>query len=254
MKIYYNLINNSINNKNIAQSIVKMLSFAILILFFSSNVLLSNSTSIRMLDDDAKDEQETSLPGTIRSMYSAEQDSAFRAALDMNVPFSLRARLDLELSESLWRLAIRAQDVNPWVSAMNALGSLPEGIFTPRDVEIAQWQTNIMNSMYVPFVRTYNPNSAVVDIATVARFLGLVEDVSPIIRYSLYIAADVEIVVYSIQGVVIATLFNGPQSAGNYSINWNGRDEKGRAMPAGDYIAEVRIGEERYVRKRIVLK
>lgn len=200
------------------------------------------------------DSIETALPGQSRNVFTAEQDSAFRSALDMNIPFSLRARLDLELSESLWQVASRAIEKNPWLSAMNALSSLPEGIFNPSDIEMVQWQTNIMNSMYVPFVKTYSPYGTKVDFETIGKFLGLVEDVSPIIKYNLNITADVEVVVYSIQASVVAVLFKGLQSPGNYTINWNARDDKGRQMPPGDYIAEVRIGEDRYVRKRIVIK
>lgn len=197
---------------------------------------------------------ETSLPGQSRNVYTQEQDSAFRAALDINIPFSLRSRLDLELSERLWQLASGQIERNPWISAMNALSSLPAGVFNPSDVEMVQWQTNIMNSMYVPFVKTYSPYGAKIDFETIGKFLGLVEDVSPIIKYNLAITADVEVVVYSIQASVVATLFKGMQSPGNYTINWNARDDKGRQMPAGDYIGEVRIGEDRYVRKRIVIK
>lgn len=197
---------------------------------------------------------ETSLPGQYRSVFTTAQDSAFRAALDMQIPFSLRARLDLELSEPLWLVANRSSEKNPWISAMNSFSGLPDGIFAPSDVEMVQWQTNIMNSMYVPFVRTYNPYGLKVDFETIGKFLGLVEDVTPVIRYNLSITADVEVVIYSIQASVVATLFKGLQSPGSYTINWNSRDDNGRMMPAGDYIAEVRIGVERYVRKRIVLK
>ncbi len=131
---------------------------------------------------------------------------------------------------------------------------MPEEAYIPGEVEKTLREINIMNSMYVPMVRTYSPYGAKIDFETIGKFLGIVEDVSPTIKYSLAITADVEIVIYSIQAIAVATLFKGVQSPGNYTISWNGRDENGRMMPPGDYIAEVRIGQEKYVRKRIVLK
>ena len=62
---------------------------------------------------------------------------------------------------------------------------------------------------------------------------------------------NVEVVVYSPQARVIAVLLKMHQPTGKYQITWNGRDEKGRRMPTGDYVAEVRLGDERFVRKRI---
>ncbi|MBR3090812.1 MAG: hypothetical protein IKH10_02320, partial [Bacteroidetes bacterium] len=83
--------------------------------------------------------------------------------------------------------------------------------------------------------------------------LGIIEDTSPEIKYSLGMIADVEIVIYSVQAKVIATIFKGTQRPGSYKITWNQRDDKGKKMPYGDYIAEVRIGTDRFVRKRIVI-
>ncbi len=214
----------------------------------------NNFSQIKLEKDSVR--SETSLPsGQDRNVFTLEQDQAFRRALDLSLPFSIRARLDLELSEPLWQIAsLRGTEANPWKSAMNALNTLPEGTFEPNPVEVVQWQTNIMNSLYVPFMKTYSPYGAKLDFGTIGKFLGLVEDVSPVIKYNLAITADVEIVIYSVQATVIATLFKGVQSPGNYTINWNARDGQGRQMPPGDYIAEVRIASDRYVRKRIVLK
>jgi flagellar hook assembly protein FlgD len=39
-----------------------------------------------------------------------------------------------------------------------------------------------------------------------------------------------------------------------YELEWDGRDDKGRAMPAGDYVIEVRVGTDETYRKRVVLQ
>jgi len=82
-----------------------------------------------------------------------------------------------------------------------------------------------------------------VALGDIAQFFGLAEDVSPVIKYNLDFATEVQIVIYSVNASVVATLFDGHQPAGNYSITWNGRDDKGRKLPSGDYVAEVRIGK-----------
>ncbi|MEJ5245837.1 MAG: FlgD immunoglobulin-like domain containing protein [Bacteroidota bacterium] len=221
------------------------------LIFLTLLIICFENSSIFAFKTDTTD---AALPGSARRVYLPEQDSAFQKALDMQLPFSLRARLDLELSEPLWRYLVSENSKNPWISALRSLEQMPEGAYIPSEVERTLREINIMNSMYVPFVRTYSPYGAKIDFETIGKFLGIVEDVSPTIKYTLAITADVEIVIYSIQAIAVATLFKGVQSPGNYTISWNGRDENGRMMPPGDYIAEVRIGQEKYVRKRIVLK
>lgn len=230
------------------------MNYSILISLTLSLLLFASTNIFAFSNRNDTSKVESSLPSQYRNVYTLEQDSAFKKALDFQLPFSLRSRLDLELSEPLWRVATRTMANDPWTAAMNSLSSLPPGIFDPRDVEVVQWQTNIMNSFYVPFLKTYSPYGAKVDFETIGKFLGLVEDVSPVIKYNLSITADVEVVIYSIQATVVVTLFKGYQTPGNYTINWNGRDDQGRLMPAGDYIAEVRIGPDRFVRKRILIK
>ena len=51
--------------------------------------------------------------------------------------------------------------------------------------------------------------------------------------------------------MVVATLFKGNQEPGTYTITWNGRSQDGKPVMPGEYIAEVRLGSERIMRKRI---
>lgn len=221
------------------------------VIFWSIFIFSLGICKSSIIDSDTT---EAVLPGGTKKVYTPEQDSAFQRALDLQIPFSLRARLDLELSEPLWRYMTKQYEKNPWVAALKSLENLPEGTFSPGDVEKTLREINIINSMYVPFVRTYSPYGAKLDFETIGRFLGLVEDVSPTIKYTLSVTAEVEIVIYSVQAIAVATIFKGVQSPGNYTITWNTKDDNGRQQPPGDYIAEIRIGQDKYVRKRIVLK
>lgn len=223
--------------------IFKIISAAVCLAFCSSNLIASNPDSLG-----------TAAASEFRDRYTPFQDSLFRYELKSNLPFSVKIRRDLDLSDRLFQMQIRMIQESPWQYASNNLNSLPASIFAPSEVERVMWQTNIENSLAVPFVKTISPFGFKVPLNDIGVFLGIVEDLSPIIKYDLALTADVEIVIYSIQAVVVTTLYKGLQNPGSYKINWNGRDDKGRKMPPGDYIGEVRIGNERYVRKRILIK
>jgi flagellar hook assembly protein FlgD len=81
----------------------------------------------------------------------------------------------------------------------------------------------------------------------------LTEDVSPVIKFSVEYADEIDITIYSIQAIAVTTIFKGNLMPGNYKYVWNGRDDKGKKMKPGDYIAEVKMGKYKFYRKRIVV-
>ena len=50
------------------------------------------------------------------------------------------------------------------------------------------------------------------------------------------------------------SLVNDYQSAGMYSIHWNGKNEKGESVSAGMYIYSLQAGSYRQTKKMILLK
>ena len=52
----------------------------------------------------------------------------------------------------------------------------------------------------------------------------------------------------------IRTLVNGRQVAGNYAVEWDGRDESGKAVSSGTYIYRLRTGTNAQSRPMILLK
>ncbi len=59
---------------------------------------------------------------------------------------------------------------------------------------------------------------------------------STLIRYDLFTAARVKLVVYDAQGRSVRRLVDGAlQLAGPYAVDWDGRDDGGRAVAAGVY-------------------
>lgn len=62
------------------------------------------------------------------------------------------------------------------------------------------------------------------------------------IHYQLSGAAEVSLIVYDLLGRPVKQLAAGRrQSAGSYSVQWNGTDESGRAVSSGVYFYQLRI-------------
>jgi flagellar hook assembly protein FlgD len=55
-------------------------------------------------------------------------------------------------------------------------------------------------------------------------------------------------------GEKINTLVEEKQVSGEHTINWDGRDNRGRAVASGMYILELRSGRLKQSRRMILLK
>ncbi|MFA6571579.1 MAG: hypothetical protein WCT77_10135 [Bacteroidota bacterium] len=192
----------------------------------------------------------TAKPGFITNFYTAEQDSAYRRALKLKIPFTVRLNLDLAVSSDKWKLQQELAKGNPWNVAMKNAQVSP-AFYMPLPRDIVLYNYNLMQSQYVPGVKTLDLSGGIASLQSIGRFLGIVEDVSPVIKFQLSFQEEVEIVIFSVQAVVITTMYKGKLNQGDYKFTWNLRDSKGKPMPQGDYVAEVRIGSVKYVRKRI---
>ncbi|MBW6516307.1 MAG: VCBS repeat-containing protein [Candidatus Cloacimonetes bacterium] len=74
------------------------------------------------------------------------------------------------------------------------------------------------------------------------------------IDFSLANDCFVRIELFNVKGQHIVTLMAEELRAGEYSINWNGKDSKEREVPAGIYFYRLRTQEEDLIRKMILLK
>ena len=52
----------------------------------------------------------------------------------------------------------------------------------------------------------------------------------------------------------VIEIFNDYKSAGTYSIDWNGENERGLQVSAGAYLYSIEVGEFRQTKKMILLK
>jgi hypothetical protein len=64
----------------------------------------------------------------------------------------------------------------------------------------------------------------------------------------------VRVEVYDIRGRRIAELTGQQYQAGEHSVEWNGRDSSGRAVPSGEYFFRVEYGDQVEIRKAMLLR
>ncbi|NNE07268.1 MAG: T9SS type A sorting domain-containing protein, partial [Gemmatimonadetes bacterium] len=76
---------------------------------------------------------------------------------------------------------------------------------------------------------------------------------SAVIRYAIERPSRVALAIYDVAGREVRTLVSGMQSAGAYAHEWDGRDERGRALPSGVYLSRIEVGESIREGRKIVL-
>lgn len=122
----------------------------------------------------------------------------------------------------------------------------------PTPGERAAREADLRRAMDMDFVF---PNSYVqlfgISTGAVFRALGLVEDVTPRITYTLMRTELVTVKIYTMEAVLVATLVDAPQRPGAYDFEWDFLDAQGVRVPYGNYIAEVIVGGRMVLRKRI---
>lgn len=74
------------------------------------------------------------------------------------------------------------------------------------------------------------------------------------IIYDLPRAGEVEITIFNLLGEQIRRLVNQRQAAGQYRIQWDGRNENGKSMPSGVYLYRLRAGEFVQTRRMILMQ
>ena len=67
-------------------------------------------------------------------------------------------------------------------------------------------------------------------------------------------ASRVRLRVYDLAGHQVRTLWDGPESAGERSVVWDGRDDANRPVASGVYLYELITPEKRLTRKMTLLK
>jgi hypothetical protein len=74
------------------------------------------------------------------------------------------------------------------------------------------------------------------------------------IKYNLAEGTNVSLRIYNVVGQVVRTLVSEPQSAGRYTVRWNGSDDRGVSVSSGIYFYEIRSNGFQDVKKLMLLK
>lgn len=77
---------------------------------------------------------------------------------------------------------------------------------------------------------------------------------STTVSYDLPAEAQVSIVIYDAIGQEIRQLVNDVHSVGRYSVQWDARDNFGRSVGSGVYIAKIKAGQFSATQKMLLLK
>ncbi|MCP4291670.1 MAG: T9SS type A sorting domain-containing protein [bacterium] len=75
-----------------------------------------------------------------------------------------------------------------------------------------------------------------------------------VISFGLEQAQFVELKIFNIHGQHVRTLFSETRSAGNHSVNWNGRNSNGHAVSSGMYLYQISGNENTVVGKMILAR
>lgn len=201
---------------------------------------------------DTTKKSEQIVPGS-RNQFSAEQDSAYYRMMRLGIAPGTLAQLHAKIISLGIAMRKEQEQENPFAIALRNL-DLPPEYYQPRSEDIVQREEMIARSQAIPTGRPGGMRGGVsIGLNDIGVFLGISEDVSPVINYVVDYAVNVKVVIYSTAAREVAMMFQGQQNPGKYQLTWNGRDDKGRPMPSGDYVAEVRLGNDRFVRKRITI-
>jgi hypothetical protein len=74
------------------------------------------------------------------------------------------------------------------------------------------------------------------------------------VKYGLPVRSKVKLSIYDIIGQNVRKLFEGEQEEGYYEIIWDGRDNRGRKLPAGVYFYRLVTEKVNLIKKIIVTK
>lgn len=75
-----------------------------------------------------------------------------------------------------------------------------------------------------------------------------------LIKYSIPARGNVVLKIYNIAGQCVKTLVNGEMKAGVHTVTWDGRDENGKTMAAGIYFYRLVAGNNKAIKKLVLLR
>lgn len=211
--------------------------------------------------DSVKVSQPVETPAT-PEVYTPAQNMAYQEAIEIEMAPNVRLKLAIQETIMEWQLSI-AEEPDEWDQILANL-NIPRAQLQPsgREQVFRQYAMNQAKDVDSPVPTSPGFKGLEIPLSDIGQFLGLTEDVSPTITYDVTFATNVAVVIYGADARKVADLQRPRfQRPGKYVLTWNLKDNNGRPMPAGDYIAEVQIGLDalntthiHVVRKKIVIR
>ena len=135
---------------------------------------------------------------------------------------------DLNLASGTWHYRVTAEDFNNNESGPSNEASLQTAISGVGDETPQAFR--VKGAVPNPF----NPSTS--------------------IHFSLDQSGQTTVEIFDTRGRLVRRLVNESMGAGSHEAVWDGRDDQGRGLPSGVYLAQVRSGAERGVTKMILAK
>ena len=74
------------------------------------------------------------------------------------------------------------------------------------------------------------------------------------IRYGVPVPGEVLLLVYNLSGQKVRELVCGSQDAGMHTVQWDGKDDKGREIGSGVYVCRMAAGGYEHIRRMVLVK
>jgi hypothetical protein len=199
------------------------------------------------------------------SIYSSERSVVITTLAVLISNFEAHAGEDgVRLS---WR--VEADEVVLGYRVYRSEGTGPEVLLTDQLLEPST--TSYVDdearagSSYTYFVAAIKENgdevrSVTAGVTTPARTLALGQNYpNPFnpatkIPFTLDRSARVELRVFDVRGALVATIHDGTMQPGNHSIEWSGRDDRGRPVASGIYLYTLTTDKHTLSRKMVLMK
>jgi len=133
----------------------------------------------------------------------------------------------------------------------------------PAWLDAANWGyirwTSIDNFTTIPQDMAYCLSTLPTDVAEPASRLELSAYPNPFnprtqLRAKVEVAGHVSLRIHDIAGRHVATLFEGQGQSGEFTVDWNGRDQAGHVLAAGLYFAILESGGRQSQERLVLLK
>ncbi len=131
---------------------------------------------------------------------------------------------------------------------------IPVGADEPTGVEFDPDNWILENHSAVPFDPTAVGDPVPVRATAIAGNWPNPFNPKTRVNYSLEAAGETHLDIFSIDGRLVRKLVDGHRAAGNHDLLWDGLDQRGRALPSGVYLAQLRAAGKTTTHRMTPLK